>query len=300
MASIREIDPERDAADIVALVLATSPTAVISEESWRHRTETVPERARMLELVADADGKVVARMASFLHFFGGANAYVNLVVASAHRRQGVGSELYRLGEEHALTLQPAALMSEFFENNDGVRFVTKRGYREVRAETTSVLDPRTVSAGPPTGIDIQPVRDVDPRLVYAVDEAATRDMPLTEPFDEVPYEEWVGHVLDHPLFTLDGSFVALEDGIATAVSMLTVDAESGRASNMFTGTLREYRGRGLGLAVKLASTNWAAQNGITQVVTANDETNAPMLAINRRLGYVPAGRRVEYVKDIPE
>jgi len=32
-------------------------------------------------------------------------------------------------------------------------------------------------------------------------------------------------------------------------------------------------------------------------VTTNDETNAPMLAINRRLGYRVAGRRVEYRRD---
>ena len=61
-----------------------------------------------------------------------------------------------------------------------------------------------------------------------------------------------------------------------------------------TGTLPELRGRGLGRQVKLASINWAAENGVTQMFTTNDETNAPMLAINRRLGYQPRGRRVEY------
>ena len=35
---------------------------------------------------------------------------------------------------------------------------------------------------------------------------------------------------------------------------------------------------------------WAAANGITRVSTANDDTNAPMLAINARLGYEPLGR----------
>jgi RimJ/RimL family protein N-acetyltransferase len=78
--------------------------------------------------------------------------------------------------------------------------------------------------------------------------------------------------------------------------MLLADSE-GRATNMFTGTLREFRGRGLGLAVKLASIAWATENGITSLVTTNDERNAPMLAINRRLGYVPAGRQVEYLRE---
>jgi RimJ/RimL family protein N-acetyltransferase len=65
---------------------------------------------------------------------------------------------------------------------------------------------------------------------------------------------------------------------------------------MFTGTLRAYRGRGLARAAKLATTQWAAANGVRQIVTDNDETNAAMLAINRSLGYQPAGRKVDWLK----
>jgi len=162
-----------------------------------------------------------------------------------------------------------------------------------------VLDPRTVGQSPPAGVDLQRVADVDPRLVHAVDEAATRDMPSTEQNNAIPYEEWVGHVLEHPLFTAAGSVVAMVDGIAAALSLLTCDPETGRAANMFTGTLRDYRGRGLALAVKLGSIRWAAENGVTSIVTTNDETNAAMLAVNRRLGYRPSGRRVDYLRNLP-
>jgi GNAT superfamily N-acetyltransferase len=68
-------------------------------------------------------------------------------------------------------------------------------------------------------------------------------------------------------------------------------------ADLFTGTLPEYRGRGLALAVKLASLRWAAARGVTRVFTSNDETNAPMLAVNRRLGYRPVGRGVEYLAE---
>ena len=99
---------------------------------------------------------------------------------------------------------------------------------------------------------------------------------------------------DNPLFTRDGSFGAVVDGRVASISLLIANTELGRGTNIFTGTSREHRGRGLALAVKLATTRWAAENGLTQIVTMNDETNAPMLAVNRRLGYVPCGRRVEY------
>jgi predicted GNAT superfamily acetyltransferase len=67
---------------------------------------------------------------------------------------------------------------------------------------------------------------------------------------------------------------------------------------MMTGVVPWRRGRGLGLACKLASIGWAAENGITLMATTNDEANAPMLAINERLGYEPAGRRVEFERPV--
>jgi RimJ/RimL family protein N-acetyltransferase len=76
--------------------------------------------------------------------------------------------------------------------------------------------------------------------------------------------------------------------------MLSADLETGRGYNEYTGTLPSHRGRGLARSVKLASLRWAAAQGLTAVWTTNDETNAPMLAINDRLGYRPSARRVEY------
>ena len=67
---------------------------------------------------------------------------------------------------------------------------------------------------------------------------------------------------------------------------------------MFTGTLARFRGRGLAFGVKLASIAWAKERGITSMATTNDERNAPMLAINRKLGYKPVARRVEYSKNL--
>jgi GNAT superfamily N-acetyltransferase len=217
-------------------------------------------------------------------------------VARSHRRQGLGAALYDAAFEHALSLAPARLLTSVYEDEDGIRFARARGFTEEREQQEAVLDPRTVTELPAPGIDLRPVADVDPYLVYTADLEATCDMPSTETIDAMPYEEWEQHTIQHPLFTAEGSFVAMVDGVAAGVSLLCVDFESGRSLNMFTGTMRAYRGRGLGLAVKLGSIHWAAAHGITTMVTANDAENAPMLAINRRLGYTPSGRSFDYVK----
>jgi GNAT superfamily N-acetyltransferase len=248
--------------------------------------------------VAELDGRAVARVECFRNFFteGSRNGFINVAVLEQYRRRGVGRALYEVGLGYAEELGLEDLLTSFHENEAGVAFATALGFEEARAETESVLDPRGVVEAPAPGTDLRPVAAVDPRLVYDVDLEATRDMPQTEPVDHIPYDEWELHVLRHPSFTADGSFVAMVDGVAAAVSLLIADVESGRAHNMFTGTLRAYRGRGLALAVKLASIQWAAASGITMMATTNDETNAPMLAINRRLGYVPSGRRVEWLR----
>jgi GNAT superfamily N-acetyltransferase len=299
-ASIREADLERDAHAIVELVREANPSAVISVESWRQREGAVPARAEARGWVAESDGALAGYAEAWRAFFGtdSRTGFVKVTVAGTHRLRGIGSALFETGSAHVLALDVDNILTNFHENEAGIAFASGLGFRAVRAEAEAVLDPRTVRETPDSTVDLRAVRDVDPRLVHAVDLEATLDMPSTEPIEDIPYDEWEQHVLQHPLFTAEGSFVAMVDGVAAAVSLLTFDPETGRTHNMFTGTLRAYRGRGLGLAVKLASVHWAAAHGATMMATHNDETNTPMLAINRRLGYVPSGRRVEWRKTL--
>lgn len=294
------MDIERDAPDLVELTREVNPTAVLDAASLVHRMQSAPARADARGWVAEIDGRAVARAECFRNFFteGSRNGFVYLAVREEYRRRGIGSALSGVAQRYAAALDLEDVLTSFHENEGGIAFASRHGFTPVRAEAESVLDPREVDEAPSPHVDLRPVSAVDPRLVYEVDLQATRDMPQTEPVDHMPYEEWEQHVLQNPLFTAEGSFVAIVDGVAAAVSLLTADPESGRAHNMFTGTLRHYRGRGLALAAKLASIRWAVANGITTIATSNDETNAPMLAINRRLGYRPAGRRVEYRKHL--
>jgi len=55
--------------------------------------------------------------------------------------------------------------------------------------------------------------------------------------------------------------------------------------NNLTGVHRDYRGRGLALAVKLKGIEYAKRRGAKSVLTHNDSTNERMLAVNRKMGY---------------
>ena len=54
-----------------------------------------------------------------------------------------------------------------------------------------------------------------------------------------------------------------------------------------TGVKEEYRGRGLGKWLKAAMLEWIKEEypEVQIIVTGNATTNAPMLAINKRLGF---------------
>ena len=69
-----------------------------------------------------------------------------------------------------------------------------------------------------------------------------------------------------------------------------------RAAAEYAGTARSHRGRGLATLAKLASTRAARDAGVERITTENDVENAPMLAINRRLGFEPGEELHQYAR----
>ncbi|HEX5449099.1 MAG TPA: GNAT family N-acetyltransferase [Gaiellaceae bacterium] len=290
---IRETDSKRDVDALVELLREETPWTAINRVAWLHRESSVPARAQLGAWVAELDGEVVGESWAFKTWWMTGPVSMNVAVLKRHQGHGIGAALYERAIAHADSLAPTRIMSGFFETPQAVAFAHARGFAEERAERIAVVDPRTIRDEP--AAEVRPCSQVDPMVLWQIDETVTPDVPGQANPSHMPFDEWREFVLERPLYQPEGSFVAYADGEPAAISMLAADLETGRAVTIFTGTLREFRGRGLGLAAKLASLRWAAANGVTYVSTINDETNAPMLAINDRLGYKPAGRRVEYV-----
>lgn len=64
------------------------------------------------------------------------------------------------------------------------------------------------------------------------------------------------------------------------------------------GTCAEYRGRGIAQALKIVAWRTARRYGAKYLRTANDSMNAPMLAINRKMGYKPEPGRYLNLKTL--
>ena len=83
--------------------------------------------------------------------------------------------------------------------------------------------------------------------------------------------------------------VAIDTSTGTwaAMSAITVMKGCDYAYNLHTGVDRRYRGRKLGQAVKSLALCYARdQLGVDKVRTNHNADNAPMIAIDRKLGYV--------------
>jgi RimJ/RimL family protein N-acetyltransferase len=72
--------------------------------------------------------------------------------------------------------------------------------------------------------------------------------------------------------------------------------ENGVAYTNFTGVARTERGKGIALALKLRALRALKARDVKLFGTTNDEQNAAMRGINRKLGYVPEPPTVMYEK----
>ncbi|MBO0709117.1 MAG: GNAT family N-acetyltransferase [Candidatus Dormibacteraeota bacterium] len=99
-----------------------------------------------------------------------------------------------------------------------------------------------------------------------------------------------------PSFHLDRFWTAWDGDRLVALSFLDFPVERGHVWTGYTACERAYRGRGIAQAVKDESVGQAVELGIPRVRTDNDAQNQPMLAINRKLGYVPVYSIWEWLK----
>ena len=293
--SIREGSVD-DIADAVRLLNEIDRTRVATEAGSRHRLLQAPPEARRNWWAARDSRKLVGwATAGIDHDTTARSGYLSVSVLESHRRGGIGTTL--LGQALAHLEDSSRIQARATEA--GRRFAERNGFRHTHTSRTSGVDPRTVDVDELDSADAltASLLEVGPEQTFAVDAESVLDEPGDDAIDALEYEQWLRDYWEHPDLDLELSRAAVVDGRAVAVAYVNVDRESRRALNSYTGSLRAYRGRGLARLAKLAVMRRLAEVGVELVLTENDETNAPMLAINDRLGYRPIESRHAYILD---
>jgi GNAT superfamily N-acetyltransferase len=284
---IRFATPD-DAPAVVALRATVYPYLVRGVESTRKMIAEPPPGEHWVPFVADIDGQLV----------GWASAYLNITTSEAgvgeipllhvhpdYRRRGAGGALLTATTQHLTQLGVRRVRTWVMEQS--LDFARKHGFEPSRELRYLALETRLAPPVPPApdGIQLMALSDLNTQQLYAAHIAASADEPGDVPADAISYDTWRYEVWENLGLDKVASVAAVAGQTVVAFTLVKRDGEN-MWSDM-TATLPQHRGRGLARLVKSAALRRAAARGVTVAYTSNDESNAPMLAINTHLGYRP-------------
>jgi GNAT superfamily N-acetyltransferase len=235
---------------------------------------------------------------------------VNVVVHPSHRRRGIGARLLRRVAQFAQARGATRLRCDVGDHHpEGVRFAERHAFHAERHVFESTLDLTSfdsshfasdVAAAEDAGFlfaSLAELGDTDEhrRRLYALHVETGRDVPGSSGTWE-PYDVYARGFFARDTYRSDGQWIVLDTRAGNrwaGIVQLAWNPAARTAHQEMTGTVRDYRGRRLTLPLKVKALARAREWGATSVTTQNDSLNAPMLAVNRRLGFQ---RRSGYYK----
>lgn len=296
--TIRRADEsDRDLTAIEALNDAVTPGDPTTVATMRWVDATYPGGARW---IARLDGRAVgvATCGRIHQYEPGFDGYwATLHVLPDARRYGIGGELLAAAGGHALAHGKTQLHVPVSEHRvEAVAFLAHRGFTEYERSKSLRLALEGVRPPPvqlPVGVAFTTLRE-RPDLVRGVHEVAVATFAHVpggdRPMDPGDLAEFRARDVDRPDIPADAFVIALATATGDAIgyaSLSFVPGSSTVAWHDMTAVRPEWRGRGLARALKLTTIRWAIDHGLTTLISGNDEGNAPMRAINARLGYQP-------------
>ncbi|MDF2630195.1 MAG: family N-acetyltransferase [Symbiobacteriaceae bacterium] len=231
---------------------------------------------------------------------------LTIVVAPEYRGQGIGTALLSSLEAQARATGAASLYAEIRDDDTaGLAYCENHGFHRMMQVYQSRLDLGAFDGTPFAGL-IESLQaegfrffrlkgersESHDRKAYETAKETHADIPGGAE-SQPPFETWRRMVLDSDWFPPAGILVADDttrpdiDRFA-GITILEVMPDGKAIYNRFTGTARAYRGRKVGLALKLLAVEAARELGGTYLFTDNNDINQPIVAMNRKLGYVPS------------
>ena len=307
---------EGDYGRIAAFFNLVEPDYPVTAEELKRDDKTRDPKLRTVRFLAERGGELlgVARYAQSSSLYHPQKFFLNVRVHPAHRRQGIGGRLYNHLIDALEPFDPILLRGDAREDRpDAVRFWQTRGFAEEDRYWESRLDPQTFDPAPyahlegklsSVGVTIRPLStliDAHPdyqRTLYDLDWEITQDEPLPETPTRKDFGVYKKY-FDTPEFIPEALQVAIYGGQWRGFSELQGSEGSPQhLYNGFTAVGAELRGTGVATALKVKNLIWAKERGYTEIKTWNNALNAPMLAVNIKLGFVRQPAEINFKKVI--
>jgi GNAT superfamily N-acetyltransferase len=292
-----------DAAEVAVLlnIEAADPT---SAEAVRERIENPPADRIALRLGArGADGT----LAGYGHalrdaFMEPGLFWLHVAVHPTARRHSLGARLYADLRDFATAHGATTLRSEVRDNDaPAFAFARAHGFVILRHVFESRLSLATFDERPflpaldravADGIRFFSLAEVGDtqearRRLWELERTVALDVPGGSESSIRPFEVWERQVTDPAHYLPAGQLVAAAGDTWVGMATLLREQTGDSMYHGITGVLPASRGRGLATALKLQAVRVARAHSMAWLRTHNDAENAPMLAVNRKLGYQP-------------
>lgn len=299
---LRLAEPQKDFPRMAELMNLTEPEPITVEEMMGWVRDAPKERIQQRMVAIDERGQLVGFSNTGRNpWMTPGRFWIEVVTDPAVSQRGVGSQLYADGvqfaQEHGATLLEAEVRDHLPAS---LHFAQQRGFQIDRHIFESTLDLATFDeerfAGVIESVEASGIRffsladlgntEEAQRKLYEINRRYAFDIPGREP-TFAPFEQFKREVFEADWYRAEGQLVAADGERWIGMSAFGYFSASNAMYNMLTGVEREYRGRKIALALKLLVIRWAKNYGAAYVRTNNDSENAPMLAVNRKLGYQP-------------
>lgn len=240
------------------------------------------ERPDRRLLVAELDGEIVGSGLVDRSDIGNRFS-VKVRVLPGSRRRWVGTAVLRELVAHAQTFGYDTIATHV-EEEGSQPFAERFGFRETDRQVEQVKRLGAETPPPPLPGRLQAVTVAEqPSLLrgaYPLALQGYHDMALERPAS-ISLDDWLREEATLPA----GSFAALADDEIVGFSGLMRHDNPGVAEDGLTVVRRDWRRRGLALALKRMELAWAADNGFSEIVTWTQRGNEGMRALNEQLGY---------------
>ncbi len=302
---LRPVDADRDFGQFAAL-FACVEDEPSSEPDLKADYARNQERIT-LKVAEDEQGRLLGFYWAVRSSLEAGRVYLYLIVKPEQRGMGAGRRLYEDFEQVARAAGARKVRAEIRDACPECRaFAERRGFIEKRHGIAMQLDLAAFDDRPYDALiarlqgegfrftSMAELGDTEEaqRKLYILNDTTDRDTPGT---DGEPswssFEDFQQSVCRADWYKPAGQMVVIDAATGAWAAMSAIsdfgEGEARYAYNLHTGVDRPYRGRKLAQAVKVLALRYAREVlKVNSVHTHHNALNLPMIAIDRKFGYV--------------